>query len=136
MRFLPEGEMIPFFAIRIDYNPKDSIGGDYRDRNTFRREIAREYEPDDSDNDADECEEDNDEAIIFAITKCILSLCEAHVGYISEEFLRGIAWRLLVRNSLETSVIELAKMAADGCENGFLEDLQAVIDAEKAKGKP
>lgn len=136
--------MKPFFLIRVAYNPADSDDQETRDGYAVRASVARQhiYEPGEGEDQADAARRgsaDDVEAIVSAIVRAMSFIDGALVEKRCYDFLNDLIFELANRGNggLEANVLELAKIAADGCEDDFLDGLQAIIDdARKQQSRP
>lgn len=127
--------MRPFFAIRIEWNPADSQDESHRDSFVVRRTVARQVNP---------CPKwvanekkrlaavgDDLSHVTHAITTCIEDLSR-EAKWTLPDLIADVCFNLANNSDcLEKEVILMAEIAADGCDDEFLDKLQKIIDDER-----
>jgi hypothetical protein len=130
--------MKPFFSIRIEWNPADSEDETHRDCFAVRKTIARQVNPAPKwVANAKKCAaplRDDTANVVHAITSSIQDLSR-EAKWTLPDLIADIVFDLANGESLGESVLNLAEIAVDGCEDEFLDGLQKIIDGERAKTK-
>ena len=128
--------MKPFFSIRIEWNPADSTVESHRDSFVVRRTVARQVNP---------CPKwvanekkrlatvkDDCSHVTSAISTCIEDLSR-EAKWMLPHLIADVCFDLANSDCLETEVIRMVEIAADGCDDDFLNNLQKIIDGERKK---
>jgi hypothetical protein len=131
--------MKPFFSIRIEFNPADSEDETHRDCFAIRKTIARQITPCPTwGANAKKCKaqlREDTEHVVQAITSSIEELSR-DAKWTLPDLIEDIVFELANGAVLEEQVLRLAGIAVPECSDEFLDQLQKIIDSERAKTKP
>ena len=136
--------MKPFFSIRVEYNPADAYDQSHRDGHAVRMTVARQVPVQvnrlspmpapgqDSVEAQKKAHADDQKSIVSAIVRAVMFLDRVRFDSGEYDLADDVIFELANRSGdMEAAVGCLVDQTIKGCDEGFLDALQKMIDKER-----